>query len=245
MKPTEPWIQFDNVELRFSRTTVLKNVSFSVAKGEKTGLIGPNGSGKTTLVRTLMSLHTPFRGVVRTAPRMTFGYAPQRKIVDILVPLTVYEYVTLDTGNRYDQALFDQWSEKLALKPIMDTPFSCLSGGQKQRALLLRAMLPCPDCLILDEPTDNLDIKGEQDLLHLVDEFCLRNQVTLFIISHSINSVINHVDRIFYLNNSRLYEVSSTEPASLQKSLSSIFDTPIGVQNINGQTIVFGMDGTL
>jgi len=186
-----------------------------------------------------MSLHTHFQGAVYTAPCLTFGYAPQRKVVDILVPLTVYEYVTLDTGAQYNSALFDLWSEKLALSRMMDKPFASLSGGQKQRALLLRSILPCPDCLILDEPTDNLDIKGEKGLLHLVDDFCINNQITMFIISHSINSVINHVDRIFYLNDSSLHEIRHGNSAELEQSLSRIFDTDVGVRQINGQTIVF------
>jgi zinc transport system ATP-binding protein len=234
-------VEFQNVNIFYGKRPVLLDVNFRVAQGDKIGIIGPNGSGKTTLVRTIMGVHKQAQGQIYVQKGIRFGYAPQRGMVDIIVPLNVYEYVTLelDCSLKDTQGLLRVWGEKLNLLSVMDKPFSGLSGGQKQRAILLRAMLVQPSCLILDEPTDNLDMEGTKKLLRLVDEYCVENRVTLFYISHYLNAVVNHVDRLMILKDLCLREKKVDTEQELKGFLETVFSVNIDVKTYNGKKIIF------
>jgi len=240
MNMKDKLISFEGVDIFYGRNIVLNNVNLNFCRGDKIGIIGQNGSGKTTLVKTIMNLHKSYRGSLTVDPRLRIGYAAQRTNLDMLIPLTVKEYVSLNfaNGNSLTDDHFSKWCDKLELTGLFNKRFSDVSGGQKQRAVLLRAMLSNPDCLILDEPTDNLDICSQKTLLSLIDEFCAQTSMTLILISHTLDAIINHVNRMVILKDSQTSEILIDNAKNIGDSLSRIFETEITVKLINGKWVV-------
>ncbi|MCD6459673.1 ATP-binding cassette domain-containing protein [bacterium] len=237
-----PYISFDKVNVFYGDLQVLNDVSFSINKGDKIAVIGPNGSGKTTLVKTIMGYHKDFSGCLRVNLKIKFGYAPQRGHTDILVPLSVYEYLILNI-NKNDNIgqkhkLIDIWGDKLEIKQFFDLPFRNLSGGQKQRAILLRAISGLPDCLILDEPTDNLDIAAQKKVFSIINEFCAKEKVTLILITHSLANVLNNADRLIVFHQTKTKEILLDDLTNLEQTLRKIFNTDLALHKINTKIVV-------
>ena len=233
-------VSFQSIDIGYKRKIVLQKISFQIRRGEKISLIGPNGAGKTTLIKVIMGLKKPVGGQLSIDHDILFGYSPQRAVVNIMVPLTVEEYITLDVHDprviKTDMGTY--WCERMKLTPLLQQPFSSLSGGQKQRALVLRALLKQPDFLILDEPVDNLDIQGCHMLLNIIDEYCEQHNATLILISHALNSVINHTQRLMIIKNHTLIDQKLTKNDNLQTSLSTIFSTDVAVETFNGKRVI-------
>lgn len=237
---SSPFISLKEVDITYGSQPVLNRVTITISRGEKIGVVGPNGSGKTTLIKTIMGAHKEYRGSVLKDPLIRFGYAPQRAATDLLVPLSVYEYITLNLAksSEYDEVMIKTWGEKLNINHLIDKKFVNLSGGQKQKVVLLRALIELPDCLVLDEPTDNLDIKGEREILRIVDDFCMQHSATLILISHSLSNVINHVNRLIILGELSLSEVRFNTENDLEESLSKLFGVALSVKKVNSKKII-------
>lgn len=206
-----PVISVQNVSFGYTKEEpVLQNVSFTVAKGECIGLIGPNGGGKTTLLRLIMGFLTPTHGRISLfgkSPKRHpngIGYVPQSLRFDKYFPITVRELVLggrlsqlpwWGRFSRKDTEHAEHALHKVGLEKLADRPFGTLSGGQMQRALIARALAQEPKILLLDEPTASVDIQAEADIYSILD--AIRSQLTILMVTHDIRAVIQHVQRVF------------------------------------------------
>src|SRR5207248_868848 len=160
------------VRLGYGAHVVLPSVDLEVEPGDFLAIVGPNGSGKTTILRAILGVLKPLAGEMR-APEGC-GYSPQRRALDTIFPFTVEEVVAMGLQGerpplsrllpshreRIEKALAACGVEKLAQRPFRD-----LSGGQQQRSLVARALVSDPKVLVLDEPTNDLDLSGENDIM--------------------------------------------------------------------------------
>src|SRR3954464_8827232 len=160
-------IQFAGATLGYGRRAVLTNISFDIPEGDFLGLVGPNGAGKTTILRALLGSLTPLSGTVSRATTLRFGYVPQRDQVDYNFPLKVLDvvmmgrYDRIGLGRRPTQDDRDRACaapEHVGIINLAENPLGALSGGQKQRALIARALVGEPNVLVLDEPTNGMDL---------------------------------------------------------------------------------------
>lgn len=212
-------LDVEGVTLALGGRSILQNVSFSLAKGEALGLIGPSASGKTCLCRTLLGIWPSMGGKVRLDGANVFqwrqeqlgpylGYLPQ----DIeLFPGTVSENIArmgdLDSEKVIAAAKNAEVHELILKLPMgYDTPIgeggSALSGGQRQRIALARALYGNPVFVILDEPNSNLDDVGEKALVQTL--LRMKQQgITSIIVSHK-PSLLATVDKILMLNNGQV-----------------------------------------
>jgi ABC-type Mn2+/Zn2+ transport system ATPase subunit len=251
-------IRFTNTSLGYGRKTVLRDISFSIEAGEYFGLVGPNGAGKTTIVRTILGALKPLAGSVEVrhpANRpLRFGYVPQRDTVDTVLPYTTAEVVMMGRFRqigflrRPGQADREAVRSSLAhvrLEDAAGRPFKDLSGGQKQRALIARALATEPDMLVLDEPTNGMDLASRTAILNLICELHQENSLTVLLVSHLLDDVARSVDRLAVVERD-VFSVGSVDEVLTSENLSAIYGMPVTVQRLQGQTVVLtgGTHGT-
>jgi len=209
-------IRLDGVSFSYDGHRVLEEVSLEVPRGEFLGLIGPNGGGKSTLIRIILGLLQPDRGRVELLGlppeegRRRVGYVPQFAGFDRDFPLSVEETVlmgrlparTFGGYTREDRARVGRLLEELSLQELRGRPLKALSGGELQRVLIARALACDPELLILDEPTANVDLRGEQDIFGLLAR--LNREMTILVVSHDIGFITGYVTRVACLNRTLL-----------------------------------------
>lgn len=186
------------VTVDLGATRVLDNVNLAVAAGEIVTLIGPNGAGKTTLLRVALGLLRPERGEIRLEPGLRIGYMPQRIAIGPALPLTVGRFLSMaapDARGRVERAL-----ARVGAPRTLDTPIQSVSGGEMQRVLLARALLREPGLLVLDEPSQGVDVAGQEELFALITGIRDERGCGVLMVSHDLHLVMGSTDRVVCLN---------------------------------------------
>ncbi len=212
-------VQCDNVALQHNNKDIIHNISFRVQQNEIVTIIGPNGSGKTTSIRILLGLIKPSIGKIEKMPGLKIGYMPQKTRIDKIMPITVYRFLSLNMDNVEDIKTI---SEILAFTGLLKQQMHSLSGGQLQRVMLARALLIKPDLLVLDEPTQGLDIQGQYEFYNIIENIKKENNLGILMISHDLHIVMAKTDRVICLNHHICCE-GRPEDISLHPEYISLF----------------------
>jgi ABC-type Mn2+/Zn2+ transport system ATPase subunit len=251
----QPLIAFTNVTLGYGKNVILRGITFAVEAGEYFGLVGPNGAGKTTIIRAILGTLRPVSGTVSVhhpnGRPIRFGYVPQRDTVDYVLPYTAREVVMM---GRYRQLGFlrrpgaaDREAVAVSLSHVgmenmANRPFKELSGGQKQRTLIARALASTPDVLVLDEPTNGMDLASRVAILNLIHELHRQGSLTVLLVSHLLDDVANHVHRLAVVEH-RVFSVGSVDEVLTGENLSAIYNMPVEVQRVHGRMIIIAGGG--
>jgi ABC-type Mn2+/Zn2+ transport system ATPase subunit len=242
----KPLVTFDHATLGYGRRVVLRDLSFTINEGDFLGLVGPNGSGKTTVLRALLGTHPPLSGTVVRAPGLRFGYVPQRDQVDYDYPLTALDVVLMGRYDRIglgrrptseDRARAMQALEQVGIPELAGQHLRNLSGGQRQRTLIARALVGEPNVLVLDEPTNGMDLVSTTQILGLVRDLHERSGLTVLMVSHALNEVANYVERIALVINEG-FRIGPTAEIMTESVLSGIYGIPVEVDAFNGHRMV-------
>jgi ABC-2 type transport system ATP-binding protein len=217
-----PAIELVHLSKRFGAVTAVDDLSFSVARGSVTGLLGGNGAGKTTTIGMIMGLILPTSGSVcvlgadmqrdryRVLGRMNF----ESPYVDMPHRLTVRQNLTV-FGELYAvphvAARIAQLAEDLAFADLLDRPAGQLSAGQKTRVALAKALLNEPEILLLDEPTASLDPDTADWVRSHIDNFRRVRNATILLASHNMSEVERLCDRVIMLKEGHIVDDDSPE----------------------------------
>ncbi|MBA3339802.1 MAG: metal ABC transporter ATP-binding protein [Gemmatimonadaceae bacterium] len=241
-----PLISFDRATLGYGRRAVLSDITFEIPAGDFLGLVGPNGAGKTTILRAILGTLQPQSGSVIRADGMRFGYVPQRDSVDYGFPLKVLDVVMMGRYDRIglgrrptraDKDLACTALEHVGIGDLYDRQLSALSGGQKQRALIARALVGAPNVLVLDEPTNGMDLVSTTQILGLVRELHERDNLTVLMVSHALNEVANYVERIGLVVE-RGFRIGTVAEIMTEATLTQMYGIPVDVEEMRGHRIV-------
>lgn len=239
-------IEFKSAKLSYGKRGVFDSLSLDIYEGDFLGIIGPNGSGKTTILRSIMGLLKPQQGQIIRDKSLRFGYCMQRQLIDVLFPFTVFEIVmmartkiigSLKMPSRIDREKVLKAIEIVGISNWIQERFYNLSGGQKQRVLIARALSLKPNFLILDEPTTDLDVKAKREILDLIRTLHQNQKLTVALVTHELNEVINYAKKFIFLNKKIPHKVFAKEELN-QNLLSEIFETTIRLKEIDGRSIV-------
>lgn len=251
-----PLLTFDAVSLGYGGIPVLEDLSFEIAEGDFMGIVGPNGGGKTTILRGMLGLLMPLSGSIRMHGHDSddvfhFGYVPQRETVDDRYPFTVEDVVLMGRYRRIGlirrptQVDRDEIARALQFVGMESRGrrlFRELSGGQRQRTLLARALTGEPDLLILDEPVSGLDLAGNAAIMGLVHRLHADRGLTIVMVSHELNTVVNWVSHVGLLHDGHL-RVGTCNDVLTSEALSSIYGTGARVAQVNGRRVVLPPTG--
>ena len=202
-------VSVQSLSYGYDSEVVLENVSFNVEKGDFLGIIGPNGAGKTTLFQCILGLINTYSGKItildedikRNKKILTkIGYIPQKKSIDPKFPLTIEELVSLSLPRKNSKNIVYKILRQVRLYDLKDKLIGQLSGGQQQRVLIAKALVNDPILLMLDEPTNELDQKSQDDFYFLLKELNEKNNITIIWTSHDMNAVNKYANKVSCIN---------------------------------------------
>ncbi len=240
-----------DVDVQLSGRKILDQVSFSIAPGEFTGLIGSNGAGKTTLFRVILGLQAASAGDVLIAGRsrgagQLIGFVPQKFLLDPDLPLRARDLVGLGLDgqrlgvplpSRARSALVEEMLEAVDGARFADTRVGRLSGGEQQRILIAHALIARPPLLLLDEPLANLDLRSAHEVVALLARITREQQIAVLISAHEINPLLGVMDRIVYLAAGRAAS-GRTDEVVRADVLSKLYGHHVNVLNVHGRVLI-------
>jgi ABC-type Mn2+/Zn2+ transport system ATPase subunit len=243
-------VRFDDVALGYGGVRIIEHLSFAVGDGDFLGIVGPNGAGKSTILKVMLGILRPASGAVvyeaEVHRDLRFGYVPQRHTLDDIYPLSVRAIVRmgryagagllrrpdLESERAVDHAL-----EAIGITALAERQYGELSGGQRQRALIARALATGANFLVLDEPTDGMDLKSTHGILGLMRRLNQTEGITVVFVSHQLNEIANYVDRLLVIDEGR-YDWGPVEEVLTAEHLQRIYQVPVVVEKVAGSSVV-------
>ena len=209
-------VDVENICFSYGDVQVLRNISFSVNEPSLVGIIGPNGSGKSTLVKNISGILKPESGQVSiygkkitelklSEKARILSYVPQSNTPNFshTVLYTVLmgrkPYIGWSYSDK-DKVIAENTLKQLNLHSLRNRMFSTLSGGEKQKVILGRAIAQSCKLMILDEPTSNLDLHHQQEVLRHLRNLSDNNQVTILMVIHDLNLASMYCDKLILLD---------------------------------------------
>lgn len=221
-------VTLENVSVSFGQRRVLSDISLNLQPGKILTLLGPNGAGKSTLVRVVLGLIAPDSGTITRGHALRIGYVPQKLHLDATLPLTVGRFMLLRPGTRKDDIV--PALKRVNAAHLVDAPMQKLSGGETQRVLLARALLNQPQLLVLDEPTQGVDVNGQVALYDLIDQLRQELNCAVLMVSHDLHLVMAKTDEVLCLNH-HICCSGAPEVVSMHPEFISMFG-PRGAQQL-------------
>ena len=203
----------ENLKKQVKRKVIIDNISFSVDKGEVVGLIGPNGAGKTTIIKSILGLINLTEGKVTIN-----GYDIKKDFVkaiekvgaivenpDSYMYLSGYDNLKI-TANNYKgitKSRIDEVTKIVGLENRIKDKVSTYSLGMRQRLGIAEAIINNPELLILDEPTNGLDVEGIIEIRNLIKDLSHQG-IAIIISSHNLTEIDNLCNRIIAIKNGKM-----------------------------------------
>ena len=216
-------IECKKLSIGYGNKVVCKNINFAVNKGEYLCLIGENGCGKSTLLKTILGLNKVVSGKVifdKEFSSKAIGYLPQQSDMQKDFPATVMEVVMSGFLGRMgfrpfykreEKAKAEKIMEELDIKSLAKKSYKELSGGQQQRVLLARALCATDELLVMDEPVNGLDARTIKKFYALIRKLNVENGLSVIMVSHNIDKVIDNATHIVYLKNEMAFAGTKEE----------------------------------
>jgi iron complex transport system ATP-binding protein len=216
-------IELSNVSLGYNHRAILGDVNMKAKAGQILGLVGPNGSGKSTLIKGMTRVIDLFTGCIsiegrdiRTIKRDELARLVATVPQDPALPaaFTAFEVVLMGRTPhlgllRYeggkDLAIAWQAMEATHTESFAERRVSELSGGERQRLIIARALTQQPSAMLLDEPTANLDINHQIEILNLVKSLCREQSLAIIIALHDLNLAAQYCDWMVMLNGGKVH----------------------------------------
>ena len=190
-------LKVDNASFYKNNKWLVKGVSLEVKQGEIVTLIGPNGSGKSTTAKIALGIYKQIEGNVKRSTN-NIGYVPQKISIDWTLPIRVIDFMSLTKDPTYEQ--INDALNLTGVEHLKDKNLGNLSGGEFQRVLIARAIVNQPDLLVLDEPVQGVDFKGEIALYELIKKISEELNCGILLISHDLHVVMSATDYVVCLN---------------------------------------------
>lgn len=245
-------LKVEGVEFDYDGIQALNDVSLSVESGEVLGVVGPNGSGKTTLLRCINRILKPRVGSVlidgdevsglgREEIAKKVGHVPQSGGESL--PATVFDTILMGRKpyinwrpNSKDLEIVSGVIEKLGLEDLAGRDVGELSGGQRQKVKIARALAQEPEVLLLDEPTSDLDLKHQIEVMDLVKEQA-ENGISSLLAIHDLNLAAWYSNKVVMLKDGEVHAAGGPDVLT-RESIEQVYGVEASVRNDSGRTVI-------
>jgi iron complex transport system ATP-binding protein len=251
-------LRINNVACRYESANVLENINFSARGGDFIGVIGPNASGKSTLLKSISKLLKPHTGVVLLNGRdvhtlksaeiaKNLAVVPQESVISFA--FTALEVVLMGRTPHWNR--FERESKKdfiIAQKAMELTntwylaqrPIDTLSGGEKQRIIIARALTQEPKVLLLDEPTDHLDINHQIEILDLIKKLSKEERTVVIGVFHDLNIASQYCDKLILLYQGRIFAAGGAGDVLTGENIEKVYGVKVTVKQdtISGKLLI-------
>lgn len=242
--------------LSFGERTLWSDLNLDIQQGEYFAVLGPNGSGKSTFLKVILGQLGLSTGTIQVlggparAGNPGVGYIPQQRALGANTPLRARDLVGLGldghrwgirwSGRRH-RAKVDELLEAVGASDYAKVPVGLLSGGEQQRLRIAQSLANDPRILLADEALLSLDLHHQYGVSELIHRYHQDHNATVIFVTHEINPIIDHVDRVLYLANGR-FTVGTVDEVMRSEVLSELYQTPVSVIKTNGRYVVVGGD---
>lgn len=232
---------------------VLNSVSFEIPKKSVISMIGPNGAGKSTVLNIISRLMAQDKGVVNFEGKNIKKYKSNElskrlailtQTNNVQMKLTVRELVSFGrfpySGNRLteeDKKMVDKAISYMELNDFEDRFIDELSGGQRQRAYIAMVIAQDTEYVMLDEPTNNLDIYHATNMMKIVRKLCDELGKTVILVLHEINYAAFYSDYICAMKNGQIAKFGTVKEVINKETLSEIYNVDFEILEIQGKPL--------
>ena len=245
-------LSVNGIHFSYNSLNILKNVSFEMNPGQILGVLGVNGAGKSTLLKCLNRILRPQMGTVllseteilslkRNEIAKRIGYVPQRYDQE---SLTIFDAVLLGRKphmkwgpTSHDISVVENVLQVMGLAEHSLRPVKTLSGGQAQKVVIARALAQEPDVLLLDEPTSNLDIRNQLEVMGLVTDAVKHRGVCAMIAIHDLNLALRFADTVLFLKQGQVYAIENRESIT-PEVIQEVYGVTALIKEVAGHSVV-------
>lgn len=253
-------LKLKNVDFIYPFKNGLKNINFTLQRGDFLGILGPNGSGKSTLLKTMLGnlkcqngeifiFNQKLQDYSLKELAKIIGFLPQNsqlhtplKVIDVLL---MSKYVHLKYNflsySKKDLEELKILAAELKLEHFLDRNILSLSGGEFQRVLLARALLKNPQILFLDEPTSALDLNYAIELLNLCENLIKQRKISVVAVLHDLNLAALFCNKILFLKEGEIRYQGSVKQLFTKEILKEIYNLDCEIINSNQTPYVFAL----
>jgi ABC-type molybdenum transport system, ATPase component/photorepair protein PhrA len=250
-------IQMEKIIVRKKDKIILDSISFNIRRGENIAIIGPNGSGKSSIIKTIIGDYRPIAGtegmVFKVLGKDRWNLSDLKKLLGIVSGDLQFEYTRDITVT--DVVLSGFFSSigiypNLRIKPYMlertdevidfleighlaDKNISELSTGEARRVLIGRALVHDPMILVLDEPTNSLDLKSKHKFRETVSKIAAAGK-SVILVTHDLEDIVPEIHRAVLLRNGRIFADGDIEEILTAEKLTELFGIPVEVGKDKG-----------
>ncbi len=196
-------LQIKNLSFSYgNKPYVLDNLNFELQDGKYISILGENGSGKSTLVKLILGLLIPTKGTIKNTFQQT-AYVSQRfESLNKQFPITVKEVLTCYQKTRHlpGSNLIAESLALINMQEYADALIGTLSGGQFQKIFITRAIMGNPDLLVLDEPSNGIDMKSQNEIYQLIRSLNREKNITVICVEHNLKAAIRNSHLLYHIS---------------------------------------------
>jgi iron complex transport system ATP-binding protein len=232
-------LSMKNLRFRYNSTEILSDFCLNVGDGQIVSIVGPNGSGKSTLIKCIDRILDPSSGNIlvdrhdvtkmgRMDLARMISYVPQSSLR--IFPNSVFDVVLMGRrphlgwqGSAHDDEIVWEVLQLLGIEEHALTAFTDLSGGQQQKVLIARALAQETGVVLLDEPTSNLDIWHQIDVMEILRSLVRKRGLTAVIAIHDLNIAARYSDTVVMMKKGRIVATGKPESVLTVENLESVY----------------------